>query len=91
MNGRFFILLAMVNGVCVHHPLQAEECYDSQRPVIQITEQGLSDQQRALLYLSCGYSNLVSQKYGDSFEDYQRARDALSPSQQRPVGHFGKL
>ena len=80
MNRKLLILLTMANGVCIQNSLQAEECYDSQRPAIQMTEPGLSDQQRALLYLSCGYSNLVSQKYSDAFEDYQRARDILQNS-----------
>lgn len=72
-----FYFFTITNAVFLTGSLQADNLYRYQHPSIDMKDQALSDEKISLLYLSCGYSNLISGKYRGAFEDYQKALSSL--------------
>jgi len=58
-------------------PTKIYALYSSQYTPTNKIEQALSQENKALLYVTCGYSNLISKNYQDAIEDYQKASSLL--------------
>ena len=57
-------------------------------------EQAPSQEDKAILYLTCGYSNLISNNYQDAIDDYQKASKLISNSNDPGINFlisFGSL
>jgi hypothetical protein len=79
MSKKILTVLSITSGITLAQPLQANICIDN-RSSIGMNQETLSDEKKALLYLSCAYSNLVSKDYDSALGDYQKSLDALARS-----------
>jgi len=73
--------MAVASAVFWSGSIQADDSFNKQPVPIDANQELLSAEERALLYLSCAYSNLLSKNYPDAFDDYRKALDTLPSSQ----------
>lgn len=80
MSRKFLMVFSVASAVVLNDPIYAHVSSNKQHVSIDTDQQILSNEEKSLLYLSCGYSNLISKNYQDAFEDYHKASAALSNS-----------
>jgi hypothetical protein len=78
MSKKTIVTSALAITLTLNFPVQAYtpdycDCTSTDK-----TEQTLSQEDKALLYLTCGYANLISENYQDAIEDYQKASNLVS-------------
>jgi hypothetical protein len=74
------VIFSIATAAVLNDPIYAYAFANKQHVSIDTDLQILSNEEKSLLYFSCGYSNLISKKYQEAFEDYQKASEALSSS-----------
>lgn len=74
------MILTVISAVYWNGSLQADVFSDKQYELNGAIQQRLSNEELSLLYLSCGYSNLISKNYKNSLDDYQKALNILAAS-----------
>lgn len=80
MNAKYFLSLVVANAIFFSNSIHAEIPNGEPTEMIEDSPKTLSSEERALLYLSCAYSNLTANNYREAFEDCRRAGDSLSDS-----------
>jgi hypothetical protein len=86
MNRKFFISCAVISVVVLNSPMQGHAFCNKLLASVDVGPQMLSNEEQCLLYLSCGYSNLLSKKYKNAFDDYKKALNELSDSENPGAG-----
>jgi hypothetical protein len=80
MNRKFFISCVVASAVVLNNPIQGHALCNKLLASVDVGPQMLSNEEQSLLYLSCGYSNLLSNRYQNAFDDYKKALNELSDS-----------